>query len=322
MCLSWGTNMATHVILGGTGSLGNALARLLLATMPEQDKVRVLARGEHRLNGMRRRLPDDRLSFLVGDVRDIERLRLALRGATYVYHLAALKHVHTCEYDVVEAVKTNVDGTANVVRACVDCDVERAVLVSTDKAVDPTTAYGATKHLAERIFIHGNAYGGAQGPKLMCVRYGNVVASQGSVIELWRRQSTEGAPLTMTDPSITRFWWTVQDAAQFVYKAMQYGNAGDVLVPLMPSCTLGELADAVAPNARRIRVDGYETEKRHEVLLAAHETSRATYVNAFDAVRVSYLRPPCNERPWGAGRLCSADYLDMDGVKQALGGLG
>jgi UDP-N-acetylglucosamine 4,6-dehydratase/5-epimerase len=208
-----------------------------------------------------------------------------------------------------------------VVRACVDCGVERAMLVSTDKAVDPTTAYGATKQLAERIFIHGNAYGGADGPALMCVRYGNVIASQGSVIELWRHQSERGLPVTMTDPSITRFWWTVQDAARFVYDAMQYGNAGDILVPLMPSCSLGELADVVAPNVRRIRVDGYETEKRDEVLLAAHETARATYVHGFNAIRVSYLRPPSNERLWGSGRLCSADHMDLDGVVQALGGI-
>jgi len=311
--------MSTHVILGGTGTLGNALVQLLLATMPVQDKVRVLARGEHRLNGMRRRLTDDRLSFLVGDIRDLERLRLALRNATHVYHLAALKHVHTCEYDVVEAVRTNVDGTVNVVRACIDCGVKRAVLISTDKAVEPTTAYGATKHLAERIFVHGNAYSAGTGPVFMCVRYGNVLASQGSVVELWRRQHADGAALTMTDPETTRFWWSVEDAAQFVHGAMQHGNAGDIIVPLMQSCTLGQLADVIAPNARRIYVDGYEAEKPHEVLLAPHEISRATYMEALNAIRISYLHPTA-ERQWGGRQLSSADYIDAVGVQRILDG--
>ena len=309
--------MATHVVLGGTGTLGNALAELLLATMPVGDKVRVLARGEHRLHRMRRRLSDDRLSFFVGDVRDVERLRLALRNATYVYHLAALKHVHTCEYDVVEAVKTNVDGTVNVVRACVDCGIQRAVLVSTDKAVEPTTAYGATKQLAERIFIHGNAYSAGTTPEFMCVRYGNVLASQGSVVELWRRQHSEGTPLTITNPETTRFWWTVEDAAQFVVGAMQYGNAGDVIISLMHSCSLEQLADCIAPNARRTYVDGYETEKLHEVLIAPHEVSKATYMEAIEAVRVAYLHP-ADERPWGLSQMSSADAVSVAGVARCL----
>lgn len=309
--------MPIHAILGGTGTLGTALTKLLLATT--QDRIRVLARGEHRLRNMEQSLRDDRLSFFVGDVRDLERLRLALRGVTHVYHLAALKHVNTCEYDVVEAVRTNVDGTVNVVRACIDCNVERAVLISTDKAVEPTTAYGATKHLAERIFIHGNSYSASGKPAFSCVRYGNVLASQGSVVELWRKQAAAGGPVTLTDPAITRFWWTVNDAAKFVLQSMQHGHAGDVLVPLMHSCTLGQLADIVAPGTRRTRTGGYDTEKLHEVLLAPHEVSRATVVNEFPAVRVSYLHD-CDEPRWNGSQISSAAHVDAAGVRGMLVG--
>lgn len=311
--LSWVTDMV-HVLLGGTGSLGQALAKVLLSTT--NDKVRVLARGEHRLRRMESVFNNERLSFLVGDVRDLERLRLALRDAHRVYLMAALKHVKTCEYDVLEAVKTNVNGAANVVRACLDTGVEKAVLVSTDKAVEPTTAYGATKMCAERVFINGNSYSGKHGTIFSCVRYGNVLGSQGSVVEVWRRAKDQ---IAISNPDITRFWWTIEQAAEFVRKAIELSHPGDVLVPLMSSCTLGQLADMVAPHARRTQTDGYETEKPDEVLLAPYEVEKTTYVDGLPALRISYLHPS-SERKWDGRQLSSADRIDAERVRRLVVG--
>ena len=294
-----------YVLLGGTGTLGQELTRLLLEDPAA--KVRVLARGEHRLNEMRREFSDDRLSFFVGDVRDRLRLRRALEGADYVFHLAALKHVHTCEYDVLEAVRTNIDGTANVVEACIDAGVKRSVLVSTDKAVEPTTTYGATKMMAERIFIHGNSYSGGKCPEFYAVRYGNVMASQGSVLKIWKDQAEHGEPLTIVDAEMTRFWWTVGEAARFVQESMTYARPGDIYVPLLPACSLRDLAEMVAPGAKTTHVDGHPMEKMHEDLISSCELDRATYIGN-GVVRLSMvLSPPVDEERFHAPRLNSGD---------------
>jgi len=305
-----------YVLLGGTGTLGQELAKLLLATPGA--KVRVLARGEHRLNEMRREFSDDRLSFFVGDVRDRLRLRRALEGADYVFHLAALKHVHTCEYDVLEAVRTNIDGTANVVEACIDAGVKRSVLVSTDKAVEPTTTYGATKMMAERIFIHGNSYSGGKHPEFYVVRYGNVMASQGSVLKTWKEQAERGESLTIVDPEMTRFWWTVNEAARFVHESMTYARPGDIYVPLLPACSLGDLAEMVAPGAKTCHIDGHPMEKAHEDLLSVCELSRATVmVNGF--IRLSMvLNPPVGEKRFAQPRLNSGDMSEPLMVAQRV----
>ena len=310
--------MAVHVLLGGTGTLGHALAKVLATET--YGKIRVVARNEGRLVAMRRAFPDDRFSFIIADVRDEDRIRRVLVGATHVYHMAALKHVHTCEYDVLEAIKTNVEGSTNVIRACIDAGVQRAVLVSTDKAVEPTTSYGAMKMAAERAFIYGNSYRGeAANPIFYCVRYGNVLGSTGSVVELWRRSFQQGNPITVADPETTRFWWTSEDAARFIFKSMDVARGGDIIVPLMASCALGDLADLVAPGCRQVRIDGYNTEKTHEVLLAPYETAMATYVSGLNAVRVAYLQPsPGNEMPWGSSQLNSQDYVDISEVGKCL----
>lgn len=294
-----------YVLLGGTGTLGKELTRQLLRAT--DGRIRILARGEHRLNEMRREFSDDRLSFFVGDVRDRLRLRRALEGADYVFHLAALKHVHTCEYDVLEAVRTNIDGTANVVEACIDAGVKRAVLVSTDKAVEPTTTYGATKMMAERIFVHGNSYSGGKYPEFYAVRYGNVMASQGSVLKTWKDQAEHGQPLTIVDPKMTRFWWTVEEAARFVQQSMTYARLGDIYVPLLPACSLGDLAEIVAPGAETASIDGHPFEKVHEDLISACELERATCMDN-GIVRLSMvLNPPAEEDKFLPPRLNSGD---------------
>lgn len=295
-----------YALLGGTGTLGHELARQLLSVT--DGRIRILARGEHRLNEMRREFSDDRLSFFVGDVRDRLRLRRALEGVDYVFHLAALKHVHTCEYDVLEAVRTNIDGTANVVEACIDAGVQQAVLVSTDKAVEPTTTYGATKMMAERIFIHGNSYSGGKSPHFYVVRYGNVLASQGSVLKTWKQQAESGLPLTIVDPEMTRFWWSVQDAAKFVRESMNYARPGDIYVPILPACSLRDLAETVAPGAETVHIDGHPAEKVHENLISACEMERATYLGD-GVVRLSMvLEAPAGESLFNKA-LCSATSI-------------
>lgn len=301
-----------HVLLGGTGTLGRHLARLLLA---ETDgKVRVLARGEHRLNEMRREFSDDRLSFFVGDVRDYARISLALTGADRVFHLAALKHVHTCEYDVLEAVKTNIEGTANVLRACIEQRVGQAVLVSTDKAVEPTTTYGATKMVAERIFLNGNNYSGGAGTAFHVVRYGNVLASQGSVLRIWKNQAENGEALTVVNPEMTRFWWRPEDAARFVFDSMAYGRPGDIYVPIMASCSLSDLAETVAPGAECRHISGMDYEKLHEDLLSEFELNRTTVMDP-GVLRVSMHLPlPEGEEHFNL-RLSSRDNV-FGGVEE------
>lgn len=310
-----------HVLLGGSGTLGRALTGLLLAKT--HDRVRIMSRGEHRLMEMRRQYPSDRVSYQVGDIRDFDKLRRVLtdEDTVQVYHMAALKHVHVCEYSVLEAVKTNVDGTANVVRACLDAGVSKAVLVSTDKAVEPTTTYGATKMCAERLFIGANQYAPSGTPAFHCVRYGNVLGSQGSVIEIWRKQAASGT-ITIANPQVSRFWWTVEDAATFVYETMFTARRGDIMVPLMAACTLEQLAALVAPKATLETIHGYATEKTHEVLLAPYEMARATRASGQDAVRVSLLlQPPVGEEHWAGGNLRSSDCISSEGVARCISSL-
>lgn len=310
--------MPTHVLLGGTGTLGQAVTRQLLAST--DDCIRIVARNEYLMGQMKRLFPDSRLSFITADIRDEDRIRRVLEGATHVYHMAALKHVHTCEYDVLEATRTNVEGTANVVRACIDAGVAKAVLVSTDKAVEPTTSYGAMKMVAERMFIYGNRYRGSRlNPAFHCVRYGNVLASHGSVVEVWRQQQAIGKPISIANPELTRFWWTAEDAASFVIKSMQVCRAGDILVPIMPSCSLSDLATLVAPGHEQVTVDGYSTEKTHEVLIAPYEVATATKVNGLPALRIAYLKPsPANEYAWQGNQLSSQTSVSVLAVERCL----
>ena len=209
------------------------------------------------------------------------------------------------------------EGTTNVVEACIDAGVKRAVLISTDKAVEPTTTYGATKLMAERIFIHGNSYSGGKPPDFFCVRYGNVMASQGSVLRIWRDQAERGEPLSVVDPEMTRFWWRVSDAAEFVFKCLNIGRAGDIYVPILPSCNLEGLAHLVVPDCEMVQIMGNPMEKQHEDMLASHELSRAT-VMPDGTVRVSMLQEPPADEPALHMRLNSADFVDLERVANVL----
>ena len=274
---------------------------------------------------MARAIGDDRLRFLLGDVRDLERLRRAMEGADVVVHAAALKQVPACEYNPFEAVKTNILGTQNVAAACIDVDVSRAVALSTDKAVSPANLYGATKLCAEKLFVQANVYAGGRPTRLSCVRYGNVVGSRGSVVPLFREQSATGT-LTITDRRMTRFWITLDQAVEFVARSLDRMHGGEVFIPKIPSMRVTDLATAIAPGAE-IRVTGIRPgEKLHEALITAEEARHTT--DHGDCYVVEPEQPFWEERrasdgrPVGEGFSYASDsndeWLDVDALRRLL----
>ncbi len=261
----------TIVITGGTGSFGKAcVGTILQAHKPKA--VRVFSRDELKQWDMRREFNDDsRLRFLIGDVRDAQRVRRATEGADIVIHAAAMKQVPACEYNPMEAVKTNVDGAMNVINACLDNNVPKVIALSTDKAASPVNLYGATKLCSDRLFIQSNAYRGpARGSVFSVVRYGNVVGSRGSVIPLFRAQK-EAGELTITDDRMTRFWITLPQAVDLVLTSLQIMQGGEIFVPKIPSMKVIDLAKTIAPDAK-CRVIGIRPgEKLHECLITEEE---------------------------------------------------
>lgn len=215
-------------------------------------------------------LDDERLRYFIGDVRDVDRLRRAMYGVDIVVHAAALKDITACEYNPIEAVLTNVMGARNVVEAALDCDVEKVIALSTDKAVNPVNLYGATKLVAEKLFVHANAYSGTGMTRFSCVRYGNVVGSRGSVIPLFKKQRENGK-ITITDPQMTRFWITLDHGVKFVINCFEIMQGGEVFVPKIPSMSIMDVAEAVAPGCEVDIIGIRSGEKIHEVLISVDE---------------------------------------------------
>jgi UDP-N-acetylglucosamine 4,6-dehydratase len=262
------------LVTGGTGSFGTEFVKTVLA---EHDPaaVRVYSRDELKQYNLQRALEDDeRLRCLIGDVRDAERLGLAMNGVDVVIHAAALKQVPVCEYNPFEAIKTNIYGAQNVVSAAIANDVPRTLALSTDKAVNPVNLYGATKLAAEKIITQGNAYAGGSPARFATMRYGNVVGSRGSVIPLFKAQALEGE-LTITDEAMTRFWITLEQAVGFVVSCLDLMRGGEVFVPRIPSMRVRDIADALAPDATRRVIGIRPGEKVHEVLVTEDESRRA-----------------------------------------------
>ncbi len=266
-------NGATILLTGGTGSFGNAFAERMLDEWPDA-VVRLFSRDELKQSEMRARLGEHRLRYLIGDVRDHDRLVRAARGADVIIHAAAMKQVPACEYNPFEAVQTNVLGAQNVVDAAIDAGVARVIALSTDKAVNPANLYGATKLCAEKIIVQGNAYATQSGTRLSCVRYGNVVGSRGSVVPLFRRQLAEGR-LTITDERMTRFWITLPQAVDLVLFALREARGGEIFIPKIPSMKVVDLAEAMAPGCPREIIGIRPGEKLHEILLTADESRHA-----------------------------------------------
>jgi UDP-N-acetylglucosamine 4,6-dehydratase (inverting) len=259
----------TILITGGTGSFGQKFTEILLSEHKPKS-VRIYSRGELLQMEMRNRFDDSRLRFLIGDVRDRVRLFRAVSGVDIIVHAAALKHVPACEYNPIEAVRTNIDGAANVIDAAIDNSVEKIMAISTDKAVHPVNLYGATKMVSEKLFIQGNAYTGKKKTRFSCVRYGNVIGSRGSVIPIFKEQAKTGT-ITITDDRMTRFWITLEQGVRFAMDGIERMRGGEIFVPKIPSAKVIDVANALAPNAEK-KITGIRPgEKLHEVLLTEDE---------------------------------------------------
>jgi len=278
------------LITGGTGSLGHALTQKILTT--KASTIRIYSRNEGKQTEMESTLNDERLRFLIGDIRDKSRLSRALEDIDIVIHTAALKQVPVAEYNPFEAVKTNVEGTQNLIESCLDNDVEKVLAIGTDKAVSPFNTYGATKFLMERLVISANRYKGEHKTKFICIRYGNVLGSRGSVIPLFIKQITNNKKITITDPTMTRFTITMNQALESIFRALKNGVGGEVFVPKLEAYRLGDLKDAIiellsAKNDTEI-ISVRIGEKFHESLISNDEI-RNTFETNEDYILIDSL---------------------------------
>jgi UDP-N-acetylglucosamine 4,6-dehydratase/5-epimerase len=294
----------TILITGGTGSFGSRFVEIVLS-QHRPKRVIVFSRDELKQHEMQRRIVDPRLSFFIGDVRDVERLRRAFEARVdVVVHAAAMKQVPACEYNPFEAIKTNVLGAQNVIEAAIDRGVPRVMALSTDKAVNPVNLYGATKLAAEKLFVQGNSYAGGKPTRFSCVRYGNVVGSRGSVIPIFLEQRKTGR-VTVTDERMTRFWLTLDEAVEFVLAAIAKMHGGEVFVPRIPSMSITELASVLAPNCT-VEITGIRPgEKLHEVLLSSDEARHSV---AYDDMFV--IQP--EHQWWGDSNFHDGEPLPAD----------
>ena len=268
------------LITGGTGSLGTVLTTKLLKT--DVDTIRIFSRDELKQSQMESRFNDERLRFLIGDIRDKERLEKAVEDVNIVIHTAALKHVPVIEYNPFEAIKTNVQGSQNLVEACLKNDVEFALAVGTDKAVSPFNTYGATKLLMERLFVSANYYKGSHKTKFSCVRYGNVLGSRGSIVPKFIEQITSGKKITVTDPNMTRFSIALDQALDLIFRVIKNAVGGDVYIPKLNAFKVGDMKDVLLDlmdcKNEEERIPVRIGEKFHEILINEHEI-RNTYEN-------------------------------------------
>ncbi len=325
----------TLLITGGTGSFGNAVLNRFLAT--DIGEIRIFSRDEKKQDDMRHefqaKMPEvaEKISFYIGDVRDLASVKNAMHGVDYIFHAAALKQVPSCEFFPIEAVKTNVLGTENVLTAAIEAGVKNVVCLSTDKAAYPVNAMGTSKAMMEKVIVAKSRTVDADKTKICCTRYGNVMCSRGSVIPLWIEQIKQGKPITITEPSMTRFIMSLDEAVDLVLFAFENGETGDILVQKAPACTIEVLAKAVCELFKpdtEIKVIGIRHgEKMYETLLTNEECA-----NAFDMG--DFYRVPCDKRglnydkyfkdgdkernPLTEFNSHNTELLDVDGVKEKL----
>ena len=281
----------TLLITGGTGSFGNAVLNRFLKT--DIGEIRIFSRDEKKQDDMRHefqaKMPDvaEKIKFFIGDVRDIQSVRNAMYGVDYIFHAAALKQVPSCEFFPIEAVKTNVIGTENVLTAAIEAGVKNIVCLSTDKAAYPVNAMGISKALEERVSVAKSRTVSPEKTKICCTRYGNVMCSRGSVIPLWIDQIKNGNPITITEPTMTRFIMSLDEAVDLVLFAFEHGESGDILVQKAPSCTIETQARAVVElfgkeNKTEIKIIGIRHgEKMYETLLTNEECANAVDMGEF-----------------------------------------
>jgi UDP-N-acetylglucosamine 4,6-dehydratase/5-epimerase len=316
------------LITGGTGSFGNAvLSRFLVSDIAE---IRIFSRDEKKQDDMRKKYSNPKLKFYIGDVRDVDSVRTAMNGVDFVFHAAALKQVPSCEFYPLQAVKTNVLGTENVLEASISLGIKRVICLSTDKAVYPINAMGISKAMMEKVAVAKSRESDAT---TICVtRYGNVMASRGSVIPLFVDQIRAGKALTITDPAMTRFMMTLDDAIDLVLYAFENGNSGDIFVQKSPATTIAILAHALTglmgvPNYEVVVIGTRHGEKLFEALLSREEMVAAQELG-------SYFRVPIDSRDLNYGKFMeqgetqiseAVDYnshnttqLDIDGMQALL----
>ena len=262
------------LITGGTGSFGKAFLRHALDHLGPA-RIVVFSRDELKQYELRKVFADDpRLRWFIGDVRDRDRLRRAMHGIEYVVHAAALKQVDTAEYNPFEYVQTNVAGSQHVVEAAIDCGVRKVVALSTDKASSPINLYGATKLVADKLFISANHYAAGHDTRFAVVRYGNVMGSRGSVIPFFRDLAARGESLPITDKRMSRFWISLDQAVRFVVDSFEMMQGGELYVPRIPSMRIGDLAEAIAPDSAVHEVGIRPGEKLHEEMIAPDDSRR------------------------------------------------
>ena len=306
------------LITGGTGSLGTALTARLLKT--DVDIIRIFSRDELKQSQMKLQFNNDRLRFLIGDVRDQERLEKAVEDVNMVIHTAALKQVPVIEYNPFEAIKTNVQGSQNLVEACLKKDVEFALAIGTDKAVSPFNTYGATKLLMERLFVSANYYKGSHKTKFSCVRYGNVLGSRGSILPTFIEQIISGKKVTITDPNMTRFNITIDQALDLIFRVVKNGHGGDVHVPKLDAYRVGDvkdvLLDLMNSKNEEERIPVRIGEKLHEVLINEHEI-RNTFENQDNdyVIFENQLTPDDSETIPNAKKTTLSEEYSSDKVK-------
>ena len=301
----------TLLVTGGTGSFGTAFIRTVLARH-DVASIRVFSRDELKQSELQKTMNDSRLRWLLGDVRDGARLKVATRGVDVIVHAAALKQVPACEYNPFEAVQTNIMGAQNVISAAIDNQVPLTIALSTDKAVNPANLYGATKLCAEKIVAKADVYSGGGGSKFASVRYGNVVGSRGSVVPIFKAQALTGK-LTITDERMTRFWITLDAAVEFVLSSMELVRGGETFVPKIPSMKIVDLARGLAPDAELEVVGIRPGEKLHEVLLTEDEARQSYDLGDRYAImpsRETALPAPPNGTPLEDGFHYSSDNND------------
>lgn len=259
------------LITGGVGSFGSKFVEMVLQKY-NPAVLRIFDNNECKEVEMERKFKDERLRFFIGDIRDFDRLKMAMRDVDIVIHAAALKHITVCEYNPIETIKTNIDGAINIVKSALSEGVERVVALSTDKAAYPANLYGASKMVMEKVFIQGNTYSAKQNIRFACTRYGNVVGSSGSVVPLFREQAKAGK-ITVTDENMTRFWITLEQGVEFVINSAERMEGGEIFVPKIPSMKIMDLADVIAPDVKKEIIGIRSGEKLHEVLITKEEST-------------------------------------------------
>lgn len=298
------------LITGGTGSFGNAVLRRFLNT--DIGEIRIFSRDEKKQDDMRQHYKNDKIKYFIGDVRNKRSIDMAMSGTDYVFHAAALKQVPSCEFFPTEAVRTNVLGCKNVIDSAVLNGVKKVIVLSTDKAVYPINAMGMSKALSEKVMIAKSRSFNGNGTVLCGTRYGNVMASRGSVIPLFVNQMKSGKPITITDPEMTRFMMTLEDAVELVLFAFKNGNNGDLFVQKSPACTIGVLAEALQKlyqSNSEVKIIGTRHgEKLYETLVNREEMAKAENLE-------NYYRVPADTRDLNYGKFFTEGQEDISNVE-------